>query len=285
MSSNYLGKDTKKALANVIDDIKISLFEKQLIEYEVPWKSKRWMTVLKRNWATEHKYQGWNRVFLWNHTDDTFLTKTQIAKLGATIKNDNPITIIGYFPMKKFPNETEENFIKRTKWRKGYFKAFKIYGVSDVNNLPEKKLEEEVDNKRNETAEDFIKRLRDEKELKIEEGGNSAWFDSETNTVRVPKLSHFNKGSDIYYLTLFKEISLWASMKESLVKTEDIHKEYSVPALIAEITSAALCHAFNMDVSNDSADYVKAWLETMKKDVTILPIATKKAEKLLEVLQ
>jgi antirestriction protein ArdC len=282
--NGLIPEQAKQALRDILEDQELYTFEKDLAMVHPVWKNERWMKTLRRNYETLRAYNGSNRVYLYWAKDDLYLTRKQIEKFGATLKDQSEpgYVILGFFPFIKKKGETEEAFKKRTQYRKFYSKVYHVFGVSGVDGLEPKALPEDKENKRIETVEEFIHRLAGSFNLKIEEAGNSAIIMGDIITI--PKLEHFTS-SEYYYMTLFKKIILWAGMKNKKLYEAEVNDDWSKASLAAEIAASALCHTFKIDVLPDSREYVDTWIQKMKDDISILPIATKRAEEILELLK
>jgi antirestriction protein ArdC len=285
--NNFLDKRLKESLAESVSKMEMELMEKGMDGYvHVPWKNERWLTVLKRNYKTFRPYNGWNRVLLYWEKCDLFLTKKNIEEMGLQVDESLGLYVIGWFPILKKKTETQEEFARRTKYRKFASIVHRIFRQTDVVGLPEKTLPEDKENSRKEDAESFIKRLVEEKGVVIHEGGNEAYFRTSSNDITIPKLSRF-VSSDMYYASLFHELIHWTGHKERLNRFEsDTEKDtaYGREELVAEMGAAALCHLHGIDVVPDQANYIDSWMQKIKADYSILLEATGRAEKALEFL-
>ncbi|HRZ18705.1 MAG TPA: zincin-like metallopeptidase domain-containing protein [Methanofastidiosum sp.] len=281
---SYIPEKAQEALRSILEDQELYTFEKDLEGVHPVWKNQRWLTVLRRNYETFRAYNGSNRTYLYWAEDELFVTSKQIEKFGAHLKdkNEKPYIVVNFFPVQKKPGESDEEFKARTRWFKYGMVAHEVFGISKVEGLPEKKVPEEKDNVRIETVEEFLKRIKDCYAVTIEEGGQGTFIAGDT--IHIPKLAHF-QSSEAYYMTLFKKLILWAGVKSKKFKEEEINKEWSKASLASEMGAAALCHALNISVLPDTQEYVDTWIQKMKEDISILPVATKKAEEVLAVLK
>jgi len=273
------------ALTFMKEEYEIALFEKKLDEQLPGWKTSRYLIMNKQSYDG-HIYTGYNIPMLYPYKDDIFITLKHIEKLGAKLKNNAlEAFIAGWFPFSKKKTETEEEFRKRTLFNKGCYTSYTVYGVSQVDNLPEKKRKDNLPtNIRNESIEDFISRFINSRTIQVEELGSIPQFDVTTNTITIPNINQC-ESSDSYYFTLFKEFILIEGVKLKIFDDEDqAHEVYNIPALIAEIGSAALCHLLSCKVPTDSSDYIYTWMNKMSEDSSVLPWATKKAEEIFNSL-
>lgn len=268
------------------EEYDIAIFEKK-IDQQVPgWKTCRYLVNSKQGY-TGHIYTGYNKAMLYPYKDDIFITLECIKKLGASLKPDaQPAFIHSQFPYTKTKNihETEEDFKKRFMYTKWGHTSKIVYGISQVEGLPEKKSKTSVVSIKKESVEEFISRFALLQNITIETIGSSVSFDLLKNTITIPALSQFTD-TNSYYFELFKQFILLSGVKLGVFDNEDqAHSTYDIPALISEIGSAALCHMLDCSLPPDTSDYVYTWLDIMKQDTSILPWATKKAEEIFNSL-
>lgn len=272
---NFWKEKVAPILNPLIEDYEIGIFENKMTsDGTVPfWKDERWTRFQKRNYDTGHIFTGGNKVMSFFYEDETFITKKAMEKYKATLKPDaEPIKLLR--PI--FPYTKDENDKKIQ--RPIFFKLYDVYGTSSVDNLPDKKWEEDVLNTKDSNAEDFITRMKSKVLIK-----ESDRILIEKDSIHFPKIERF-QSSETYYLEFFKTISLWAMLKSKLSKEEDLSDTFNVPHLVSEIVSATICRLFSIDVLPDSTSYVTQWLSTMKSDISILTSSSSKSEKVLKFL-
>ena len=267
-------------------DYEIAIFEKRLDDQVPGWKSSSYLVNAKQGY-TGHIYTGYNKTMLYPYKDDIFITPDKIKKLGAQLKPDAQIACIAsQFPITKtkMANETEAAFKKRPNICGWSYTSKIVYGISNVEGLPEKKTKTDVPFFKKESVEEFISRFALLQNITIESIGSTVSFDLLKNTITIPALSQFTN-TDSYYFTIFKQFILLSGVRLKIFDSEDqAHLQFDVPALISEIGAAALCHMLNCKVPPDSSDYVYTWLDIMKQDTSVLPWCTKKAEEIFNSL-
>ena len=109
--------------------------------------------------------------------------------------------------------------------------------------------------------------------------------------ITVPAIEQYTDIAD-YYSTVFHEMvhstghkdRLNRLVKGALLNDRD---RYAKEELVAEIGAAALCHNCNVetpDAFENSAAYIKSWLEALENDERLVFKASSKAEKAVDYI-
>lgn len=173
-------------------------------------------------------------------------------------------------------------------------KCFTVFHIRDCEGLEQKfHLDGEKlynfaeDTTAEQVARDYIKR----------EGitynpvkGNRAYYSPELDTVVTPLPEQF-QNSEEYYSTLFHELTHSTGHESRLNR---ISKEaafgnelYSTEELVAEIGSASIMATLGLETPgslNNSAAYVKNWLQALKNDKKMIVVASARAEKAIRMI-
>ena len=279
----FVPEALKQSLTDIIEDIECHLMGQTLKGEHLPWKNSRWLVTPKRNYITFNEYHGWNRVFLFTKKDDLFVTEKQVSLIkDASFKTEvNPIKVMGWFPKQKKKDESDFDFKARID-KTGKFAAITriIYPISDVNNLPEKKVPEDINlAKKDNDIESFIARLK----VTIDEGSNDAFYSFSNDSIMIPKISKF-LSTDMYYVELFKQIAHWTAHENRLNRKEESIENKFREEMTCEMVGSALCNMFGIKTVDDSAERIDEWLQKVKSDISVLLEATTRAEKVLDYL-
>ena len=101
-----------------------------------------------------------------------------------------------------------------------------------------------------------------------ERDGNAAVFRMSSNIIEVPNKERFEE-AEYYYGTVMHEMAHSTGVKEHLDRNLNGNKmDYAKEELLAELTAAFVAKKYGMNkpAEADSAEYLKSWLECMKKD-------------------
>jgi putative DNA primase/helicase len=114
---------------------------------------------------------------------------------------------------------------------------------------------------------------------------DGAYYNWSTDTITLPKVDQFNSAND-YANTALHEISHSTGHTSRL--NRDLENkfgcdQYAEEELVAEIGSAMLATALNIDVDwNQSAAYLGSWLKVLKSDRSLIITAAKEAQKIID---
>jgi antirestriction protein ArdC len=119
-----------------------------------------------------------------------------------------------------------------------------------------------------------------------------AWYRPPTDTVGIPARTAFNSAEE-YYSTLFHELT-HSTGHSSRVGREEIQnlnefgsELYSKEELVAELGAAMLCGitAITLKTIDNSASYLKAWIDVLKSDSRMVVFAASQAQKAADYIQ
>ncbi len=273
-----------KAKEIIINDIL-----KELESGVVPWH-KPWFAIGKCNLQSGHVYKGINQLLLASTEDEFYLTFKQIQELNGSLKAGshgkhicfwnwfNEVDTAGNLTGKQIPS----------------VKYYTVFGLSLIE-LPEdvkeklisKRRAEMKDNKINMDVEEFIAATR---AILRHEDQVRAFYSPTFDYINMPKLGQF-ENSDLYYKTLFHELTHWTGHKSrcdrGLEKNAAFGSEsYAKEELIAEIGSALLAFEFDIDMeTKNTASYIHGWQQKIKSDSNFIFSAASKSEKAIEHLK
>ncbi len=241
-------------------------------------------------------YKGINIVILWsmatkkNYVSPHWMTYKQAKELGGQVKKGEKSTPVFYAGKLKIEDdaaasaEEEEKFIH-------YMKSYRVFNVEQIEDLPEKYYyrpapwPENPDLERMAEVENFITKTG----ANICFGGDSAYYDPNSDSVSMPVLEDF-KSASAYYAVLLHEITHWTGHKSRLDRgfaaDGKYSEDYAFEELIAELGAAFLCadNGVMSDIRGDHARYIDGWLKILKEDKKAIFRAASKAQKAAEYL-
>ena len=266
---------------------------------------------------TGKRYHGSNRFYLSlvamikGYTDNRWVTYKQMEALGWRFKTDaegkslgkNAGMTVEYFELRD--KETKQPFSKLTLegmtaeekleyMKKNVYPLRKFYRVFNgdiidgIHALEKPNMDESGYSQR---TENFIK-FWSEKESPIYYGGNEAFYDCESDYIRLPFKDRFYSLQQ-YYGTSLHEIGHSTGHSKRLNRklgTGSQSPEYAEEELRAEIFSMFVMQELGLSndserVNNNSA-YIKAWHDRIKENPNVLFTAIKDADDMLNyVLQ
>lgn len=298
---------TKKQTQNRVDvyqkvtDKIINLLE----QGDIVWK-KSWSDYgLARNHVTGNTYKGINFLilnFCSPHEAPIFMTFNQVRKSGGKIRKGAKSLPVIYYNMvfkdengKRISKEDAAIIQSRKKDVKTfkYVKYYNVFNIDDIEGiefvLPHVELKE---NDILQTCEDVVSNMPQKPEIKIGRS-NRAYYNWTSDFVNMPTIEQFTS-SQHYYSVLFHELihSTGHHKRLGRVSNEDIQKgfdskPYSQEELVAELGAAFLCSITKTDrpdVVENSAAYIKGWLEALKNDKQLIFKAAADAQKAVDYI-
>lgn len=278
-------------VSKIVTDRIIEMVEKDNV---LPWQKPWFMnenTGLKSNLLNpERHYSFLNHILLCDCSDRFYLTFKQLDELGANLKQGSKSNIITFW--KILEKEAPNKFGRLEKKTIPMLRYFRVFGVSCIENLPEKyqKLIDEAQNKqpenvkaKNKKAEKYIANT---KATIVNINNNRAYYSPLDDLINVPDVNNF-KSKDGYYSTLLHELIHWTGHQTRL--NRDRHKffadeTYGKEELIAEIGAAIIKRKFGFISIENSVSYVKNWLQIFKNDSSLLISAASKSQEAIEFL-
>jgi antirestriction protein ArdC len=258
---------------------------KQLESGVAPWR-KPWRTELPVNLVSGKPYRGLNVFLLGSqgYGSRYWLTFNQAAKLGGHIRKGERSSLVTFWHI------GEEKIIRNADGIDRKSKPFllRYYNVFNVEQT------EGIADKLGLTG--ASPRVADLAQCEAIVSGmpnapartqsDRAWYRPSTDTVGMPARNLFNS-SEEFYSTLFHELT-HSTGHASRVGRDGIEnlnsfgsESYSKEELVAEMGAAMLCGVTGIAQSTleNSAAYLKTWIERLKSDSKLLVSAASQAQK------
>jgi antirestriction protein ArdC len=264
----------------------------------LPWQ-KPWLTVRAQNIISRKPYRGINVLLTaYFGNDDYFITAKQLAEAnGIDTKKAGWNEEVGKFIKKGcktvpivFSNKVEEkrggqpvikgNGEPSLYWFLTYYRVFNLKDVTCPIERPNSKLINFVPH---EMAEKLMTRAA----IKTEWGGNRACYYPSEHKINLPEPERF-RSVPAYYGASFHELGhAFAKELDPNLKLEAVFASdsYSREELVAELfANFCLSYCGIAPTFDNSAAYLKGWLERLNKDPRLLISAAASAQKRFDLL-
>lgn len=214
-------------------------------------------------------------------------TFKQWREKGGTVRKGESATMIVFWKI----IEKEEEDEKKKFFFLRYSNVFNLDQVDNLKNdnrldqyrIDKAKLPDfnHVDYK---PAEDVISNTG----AKIKHHGTKAYYNVTEDTVHLPPKKRFPKLNN-YYGTAFHELTHWAEKRTGFLE-ENKTRNYAFAELVAEIGACYMCTHLGVPVDDDalfmenSAAYLKSWLQALKDDHKLIFQASTWATKAMDFM-
>ena len=264
----------------------------------IPWQQTWIDDSSHHNGFKGNAYTGSNRLILWAFSalhglsSSVWLTPKQIRQLGGHINKGAKVCDILFYKAQEIEEldpDTNELVTRKGKSLLIFSRVFNLEHTTGVK-LPKREL---VKPKR-------AKKLNPKKKAQAildnflagadapsydHNGGGSAFYRPTGHAVSLPKQELFITPAE-YYSTSFHELGHSTGHSSMLNRFDNETKlapfgseDYSKEELIAEFTSAFLCHQAGIDSTRkNSVAYIKNWLKVLKNDPKLALTAAGKAQ-------
>jgi antirestriction protein ArdC len=240
-----------------------------------PWK-KPWVGGGPINISNGRHYRGIN-VFLLGlsgYGDPRWGTMKAINSVGGRIRKGEKATwIILWKPVPKKGNGDDED--------PGSYlllKQYPVFNAEQAEGVPP--MPEENEHDPIERAEEIVREYVPRGPL-IQFGGGSAHYQPSRDLVACPQIGQFERVEG-YYSTLYHELIHSTGHKSRLDRLERTgfgSSPYAKEELVAEMGAAMLCGVAGIDNLDQSAAYVKNWLQPLRDDPKLVVQAAAAAQK------
>ncbi|VGO21956.1 ArdC family protein [Pontiella sulfatireligans] len=278
----------KKNARNKINEmITQKMIERIAATGSLPWR-KPWVSQDARpqNLISRKPYRGVNAFLLhmMGYAQPYFLTMKQANQLGGKVRKGEhsmPVVFWKFVEPDEASNDPDN---------KGYamLRYYHVFNVAQCEGIPEGKIPKLEKPDRDicpiTEAEQLIEHMPNKPT--IEYGRTYAAYNPLTDTVHMPPQEMF-LSDEAFFATCFHEILHSTGHQSRLARkgVTDVVRfgshEYSKEELVAEMGAAFLCGHCGIlpEVEDNSAAYLKGWLERLKADPSMLVTAGQQAQK------
>lgn len=261
------------------------------------------------NPISQKRYKGLNAFYLYalgemhGYKDPRWLTFKQAKDLGANVKQGEHSANIFYWNL--YDKSTKQSFSEETvkdlneEERNKYFednvrpvlKYYQVFNAEQCDNMPEyKKTAEQQSMAEEERAQQnaVIERVISNSSAPIFYGGNQAYYNPGTDSIRLPEIENFKSMQD-YYATALHEIAHSTGHESRLnrdIKNTFGTQKYAKEELRAELASIFMQIDMGLRIEGKHFEnhgaYLASWLRAVKQDVKEFYSASADAEKISE---
>ncbi len=269
-----------EAYQHITDRI-ITLLSQGTVPWHKPWKAR---TGLPRNFVTKKPYRGIN-VFLliaMSYESPFWLTFRQASQLGATVRKGEKACPVVFW--KPWMIEDKESGEERNVPLLRFYHVFNIAQCDAIGDAP-LTADAVTVTKPAEIVANMPQRPV------IRHGMTRAFYSPAEDLIGMPARERFEK-EDEYYSTLFHELVHSTGHEKRLKRTTLTESTgfgsnpYSKEELIAEMGATFLCgHAEIVERTIDnSAAYLKGWLDQLRNDKKLIVQAAAQAQKAVDFI-
>jgi antirestriction protein ArdC len=261
-----------------ITDRIIALLEQGTIPWHKPWTAR---TGLPRNFVSKNPYRGIN-VFLliaMSYESPFWLTFRQVSQLGGSVRKGEKACPVVFW--KQTTTEDEESGDQRKKY---LLRFYHVFNVAQCDGLKIGTAPGETPENGISKPEDIVANMPQRPEIK--HGMIHAFYSPREDCVGLPSRERFERTED-YYSTVFHELVHSTGHEKRLKRSTVMESNgfgsnpYCKEELVAEMGAAFLCGQAEIGerTIDNSAAYLKGWLEQLRQDKTLIVQAAAQAQK------
>jgi len=260
---------------------------KQLESGVAPWR-KPWRTEMPCNLVSGKAYRGMNVFLLGSqgYASRYWLTFNQANKLGGHVKRGEQSSVVTFWHIGEEKVRTDGS-----KTRPFLLRYYRVFNVCQTEGIAEKLgLGESARPVASiEQCEAIVAGMPNAPRMEQSIG---AWYRPSTDSVGMPARALFTSAEE-YYSTFFHELT-HSTGHASRVGREGIEQlntfgseSYSKEELVAEMGAAMLCGVTGIAPATlqNSAAYLKTWIERLKSDSRLLVSAASAAQKAADYIR
>ena len=267
----------QEKIYKMVTDRIIEQLENGVIPWRQPWKE----TEGPKNIVSKKAYRGMNYFLLAHMADEWYLTFNQAKQLGGRIKKGASALPVIFWKMLQV-EDAKSGEIKTVP----FLRYYNVFALSDTEGI-ECPKKEDIGLREFSPIYEAQRIIGDmPNQPTIQHGGNRAVYRPSSDTVTLPVPESFSSAEE-YYCTAFHELVHSTGHKSRLHRDELVtdarfgSHAYSKEELTAEMGAAFLSgHAGFAHVTLDnSAAYIRGWLNRLRNDHKLLIQAAGKAQK------
>ncbi len=280
----------------------IAMIEKGVAPWRKPWTS----FGLARNYVSGRIYTGINYILMNNteHFIPYFLTFKQVKELGGKIRKGAAAEKVVYYMVYHkdlndnalSPEEASQSRLKGEEIKVlrflRYYSVFNVEDIEgaelDLNRFKEVKL---TDNQRIIRCEEILHKMPNPPAFK-QIDPNRAFYSLKGDYINLPDIKQF-ESSFHFYSVCFHELLHSTGYVSRLNRPEVMNGssfgtiKYSSEELLAEIGASFLNHHCQIDTNSvieNSASYLKGWLDVLKEDPKYIFKISAEAQKAVNLI-
>lgn len=287
----------------------IGMLERGVGSWDRPWTGGGTLRLPRR--VTGEPYRSINIPLLWAAAENggfdapTWMTLRQANELGGQVRAgqkgaqvvfagrvERPITKAGENATRSAGEDELGGHGDEAATRSvPFLRLYTVFNVEQIDGLPEKFVEPQAKphpinpDGRDPVLDAFVDRTG----VRLEHGGNRAFYSPDLDFVRMPRFEHFTTAGR-YYGTLFHELTHWTGAEartgRGFTHSTFGDKAYAAEELIAELGSAFVCATVGIEpiVCEHHAEYLNSWLTVLRSDTKAIFRAAAAAQKAADFL-
>ena len=269
----------------IITDRIIAQLEKGIIPWSKPWIGVRDYAYSR---STGKPYSLLNQILL--DKPGEYLTFKQCSEAGGRIRKGEKSSIVVFWRIYDKKTTAEDGTVKVE--HIPLLKYINVFHVDQCEGI-EPKYKQAVLNDFDPIteAEQIAQQYSERTGVKIiNTCQNQAFYRPSEDAIYTPLKEQFRSPAH-YYATLFHEMGHSTGHESRLNRISKGaafgSEEYSKEELVAEMTSAVLMNRLNMETEatiDNTAAYIKSWLDVLKKDNRMIVSAASRAEKAVNLI-
>lgn len=301
-------KPQKKNVRDSLAEQFIKILESnEPLQWVKTWSSGRYS--LPYNGQSERRYNGINRMILMfkamemGWTDPRYYTFHQVSQMdGCKIRAGEKATAVEYWLVRDTKEKRSmtfsdcEKLLKDDPSRKevefyAYPKVAYVFNAAQVEGLKLLPQPERPPLEENKLADEIIKTMAENMEVRLIYGGNEAYYRPDTDSVHLPPRDSFFSTDDLTSTTLHELAHATSSptrLDRPITGYYQDPESYAKEELFAELASvyasAELGLKMSDSVINNHAAYVQHWIAAIKENSNVLFTALKEADKIADYL-
>jgi antirestriction protein ArdC len=266
----------------------------QLEAGTAPWH-KPWCTPgqdgLPRNLLSGHPYRGINVWILASsgYASPYWLTVRQANELGGHVRKGEKGTPVVFWKFGKREVQDGDEIIEKPSVLCRYYTVFNFSQCEGLRIQPAQATEPLPHIEAIENCEQVVTQWLGKPAIRY--GSSHAAYSKMHDLVQMPDLASFDSAEE-FYSTLFHELTHSTGHplrlnRATLTEFERFGDEqYSAEELVAEMGAAFLCGFSGIEnkTINNSAAYLRTWLEVLKKDPRLVLVAAGQAQKATDLI-
>ena len=272
---------------DLITDRIIALLEKGVIPWRKPWDA---TSGAPRNLVSGKAYRGINAMLLscLGFSSPWFVTFNQAKALGGFIKDGVhgfPVVFWKFLEASTAPDGDDEQDGGRD--RAPLLRYYTVFNLEQTEGITAGKIPAAEPRRFDpiEACEQIVADMPQRPEIRYTNAG-LAYYQPSTDTVTMPLRETFTSPAE-FYGTLFHECVHASGATHRLARKSLTgwapfgSAEYSREELVAEMGAGFLCAAAGIDGATleNSAAYIKSWLQVLKDDRRAVIVAAGQAQK------
>lgn len=301
-------KPQKKNVRDSLAEQFIKILESnEPLQWVKTWSSGRYS--LPYNGQSERRYNGINRMILMfkamemGWSDPRYYTFHQVSQMdGCKIRAGEKATAVEYWLVRDTKEKRSmtfsdyEKLLKDDPFRKevefyAYPKVAYVFNAAQVEGLKLLPQPERPPLEENKLADEIIKTMAENMEVRLIYGGNEAYYRPDTDSVHLPPRDSFFTTDDLTSTTLHElahATSAPSRLNRPVVGYYQNPESYAKEELFAELASVYASAEIGLKMSdsviNNHAAYVQHWIAAIKENSNVLFTALKEADKIADYL-